>query len=200
MFNKEFITKVLTIQKKLLNLVICLDIWNLQWHKNQLCFCAYIFSKEIEVNKPMEVIRKVESGMIAAAKDKDKLRLSTLRLIKSALHNKKIDLRKNLNEEESLQVLSSMVKQGRDSIEQFKNGGRLDLVEKEEKELKIVQEFMPEQLSEEEIEAEISKAIDEAGATSIRDMGKVMKVLMPKFTGKADGKLVGEKVKAKLSS
>jgi len=148
----------------------------------------------------MEVIKKVESGMIPAAKDKDKLRLSTLRLIKSALYNKKIDLRRDLNEEESLQVLSSMVKQRKDSIEQFKNGGRLDLVEKEEKELKIVQEFMPEQLSEEEIEAEISKAIDEVDATSVRDMGKVMKVLMPKFTGKVDGKLVGEKVKAKLSS
>ena len=148
----------------------------------------------------MEVIKKVESGMIAAAKDKDKLRLSALRLIKSVLYNKKIDLRRDLNEEESLQVLSSMVKQRKDSIEQFKNGGRLDLGEKEENELKIVQEFMPEHLSEEEIEAEISKAIDEVGATSVRDMGKVMKVLMPKFTGKADGKLVGEKVKVKLSS
>jgi len=148
----------------------------------------------------MEVIKKVERGMIAAAKDKDKLRLSTLRFIKSILYNKKIDLRRDLNEKESLQLLSSMVKQRKDSIEQFKNGGRLDLVEKEEKELKIVQEFMPEQLSEEKIEAEISKAIDEVGATSVRDMGKVMKVLMPKFTGKADGKLVGEKVKAKLSS
>jgi len=145
------------------------------------------------------IIKKIESGMVQAAKSKDKLRLSALRLAKAALHNMKIDLRRELKEEEILQVLSSMVKQRKDSIEQFRNGGRLDLVKKEEDELQVIQEFMPEQLSEEQIEAEISKMIAKIGATGIRDMGKVMKALMPKFTGKADGKLVSEKVKAMLT-
>jgi uncharacterized protein YqeY len=146
------------------------------------------------------MIKKIEAGMVVAAKGKDKVRLSALRLIKSALHNKEIDARRELKEEEVLQVLSSMVKQRKDSIEQFTNGGRMDLAEKEEKELQVIQEFMPEQMSEEDIEAAIVKAIDEVGATSPRDMGKVMKALMPIVTGKADGKFVSQKVKEKLSS
>jgi uncharacterized protein YqeY len=146
------------------------------------------------------MIKKIEAGMVVAAKGKDKVRLSALRLIKSALHNKEIDARRELKEEEVLQVLSSMVKQRKDSIEQFTNGGRMDLAEKEEKELRVIQEFMPEQMSEEDIEAAIVKAIDEVGAASPRDMGKVMKALMPIVTGKADGKLVSQKVKEKLSS
>ena len=92
-----------------------------------------------------------------------------------------------------------MAKQRNDSIEQFKNGGRQDLVEKETRELKVIQEFLPSQLSEEEVGREIEAAIAEAGATGLRDMGKVMKILMPRLTGKADGKLVGDKVKARLS-
>ena len=96
-------------------------------------------------------------------------------------------------------ILSSMIKQRKDSIEQFAKGGRTDLVEKEEAELKILQEFMPAQMSKEEVDAVIKKTIEEAGAVSIKDMGKVMKVLMPKLTGVADGKIVGEKVKAFLS-
>jgi uncharacterized protein YqeY len=92
------------------------------------------------------------------------------------------------------------VKQRQDSIDQFKKGNRQDLVEKEEAELKVIKGFMPEQMSGEEIEAEISKAISEIGATGIKDMGKVMKALMPKTTGKADGKLVSELVKKRLSA
>jgi uncharacterized protein YqeY len=146
------------------------------------------------------MIKKIESEMVLAAKTRDKVRLAALRLIKSALHNKKIDVGKDLNEQESLQVLSSMVKQRKDSIEQFAKGGRQDLVEKEEKELEIIQSFMPQQLSGEELDAIISQAIEEVGAASPRDMGKVMKALMAKVTGKADGKVVSERVKAILSS
>jgi len=138
--------------------------------------------------------------MVAAAKGKDKMTLSSLRLIKTALHNREIDLKRDVNDTEFLQILSSMVKQRRDSIEQFERGGRQDLVEKEQAELKIIQAFMPEQMSEEDILQEIRKAIDETGALSVKDMGKVMKILMPKLTGKADGKLLGEKVKAALSA
>jgi hypothetical protein len=92
------------------------------------------------------------------------------------------------------------VKQRKDSIDQFKAGNRQDLVEKEEAELRTVQAFMPQQMSAGEVETEIAKAIAEAGATSVKDMGKVMKVLMPRITGKADGKMVSDLVKAKLSS
>ncbi len=137
--------------------------------------------------------------MIEAAKGKDKIRLSALRLIKTAMHNREIDLRRELNETEILQLLSGMVKQRKDSIEQFAKGGRADLVAQEEAELAIIQSFMPQQLSREELETEIEKAVGEAGASSIKDMGKVMKVLMPRITGKADGKMVGDLVKAKLA-
>ncbi len=137
--------------------------------------------------------------MIVATKAKDKIRLSAIRLLKTALHNKEISLMRQLNENEIMQVLSSMIKQRKDSIEQFGKGGRTDLVEKEEAELKVIQEFLPAQISEEEVDALIKKAIEEAGAVSAKDMGKVMKILMPKLTGVADGKAVGEKVKALLS-
>jgi len=147
----------------------------------------------------MDIQERVSSEMIKAAKDKDKVALSALRMIKSALHNKEIDLKDQFGEKEALQVLSSMIKQRKDSVEQFKNGGRPELAELEEKEIEVIQRFMPAQMSEEEITAEIEHAIEETGAASIRDMGKVMKLLMPRVTGKADGKTVGEAVKARLS-
>lgn len=137
--------------------------------------------------------------MAAAAKAQDKLRLSAVRLIKTALHNREIDLKRKLNETEVLQLLSTMVKQRKDSIDQFRKGGREDLAEKEESEVKVIMEFMPRQMSEEEIAKEIEQVIQQVGATGIKDMGKVMKDLMPRLTGKADGKKVGEMVKARLS-
>jgi len=143
--------------------------------------------------------KKMDQEMILAAKAKDKIRLSALRLLKSGLHNREIDLKRELNEAEFLQLLSSMVKQRKDSIEQFEKGGRTDLVEKESTELKVIQEFMPAPMSETELDAMIAEAIRETGAASVRDMGKVMATLMSKVTGKADGKKVGEKVKARLS-
>ncbi|MBU0575172.1 MAG: GatB/YqeY domain-containing protein [Proteobacteria bacterium] len=142
----------------------------------------------------------VDREMILATKSKDKIRLSALRMLKNGLHNREIDLKRELDEVEFLQLLSSMVKQRKDSIEQFEKGGRMDLVEKEQAELKIIEEFLPAQLSEADLDAAITEAIRETGATSARDMGKVMKVLMPKLTGRADGKAVGEKVKARLSA
>ena len=147
----------------------------------------------------MDINARLNDEMVIAAKAKDKTRLSAIRMLKTALHNKEIDLMRPLNETETLQIISAMVKQRKDSIEQFAKGGRTDLVEKEEAELKVVQEFMPAQLSDDEVESIIQKAIAEAGAVSVKDMGKVMKVLMPQLTGKADGKMVGEKVKALLS-
>ena len=147
----------------------------------------------------MNFREKMTEDMVQAAKHREKIRLSTLRLIKTALHNREIDLKREMNEAEFLQMLASMVKQRRDSIEQFGKGGRADLVAQEEEELRIIQEFMPRPLSDEEIEREIDLAIDEAGAAGPKYLGKVMKILMPKLAGKADGKTVGEKVKAKLT-
>jgi hypothetical protein len=143
---------------------------------------------------------KLNEGMVLAAKAKDKIRLSALRMLKSGLHNREIDLKRELGEDEFLQLLSSMVKQRKDSIEQFAKGGRMDLVEKEKAELKVIEEFLPAQLTEADLDEAISEAIREVGAEGVRDMGKVMKVLMPKLTGRADGKIVGEKVKAGLSA
>ncbi|HEY5497464.1 MAG TPA: GatB/YqeY domain-containing protein, partial [Syntrophales bacterium] len=117
----------------------------------------------------------------------------------NAIHNKEIDLKREVTEAEFLQVLAAMVKQRKDSIEQFEKGGRMDLVEKETSELKVVQEFMPQQFSEEDLTAVIEKAIQETGAASPKDMGKVMKALVPVISGRADGKIVSEKVKARLS-
>lgn len=148
----------------------------------------------------MDINKKINEEMVSATKAKDKIRLSAVRMIKTALHNKEIELIRPLNETEIMQLLSVMVKQRKDSIEQFAKGGRTDLVEKEEAELKVVQEFLPAQMSDEEVENLIKKAIAEAGAVSAKDMGKVMKILMPQITGRADGKAAGEKVKALLSS
>ncbi len=143
---------------------------------------------------------KVDQEMILAAKATDKIRLSALRMLKNGLHNREIDLKRELNEAEFLQLLSGMVKQRKDSIEQFDKGGRLDLVEKEEAELKVIREFMPAEMSETELDAIIAETIRETSAAGIRDMGKVMKILMPRVAGKADGKAVGEKVKLRLSA
>jgi len=147
----------------------------------------------------MSLKDRINSEMVAAAKAKDALKLGAIRMIKTTLHNREIDAKRELNEAEILQALSAIVKQRKDSIEQFKAGKRQDLVEKEEYELAVVQAFMPQQMSAEEVEAEVVKAISEAGAASVKDMGKVMKVLMPRVAGKADGKLVSDTVKAKLA-
>jgi uncharacterized protein len=148
----------------------------------------------------MSIKERIEADMISAAKSRDKLRLSAIRMIKTAVHNKEIDLRRPIEESEILQVLSSLAKQRADSIEQFKKGGRQDLVDKETAELKVLKEFMPEEMSEEVLDREIEATIQETGATGVKDMGKVMKALMPKIAGKADGRMVSDKVKTKLSS
>lgn len=147
----------------------------------------------------MDLNARIEQQMVTAAKARDKARLSTLRMLKTALHNKEIDLMRQPNEAETMQIMSQMVKQRKDSIEQFAKGGRQDLVDKEQEELGILQEFMPAQMSDDEVEALIKELIAETGAVSVKDMGKVMKVLMPKIAGRADGKSAGEKVKDLLS-
>jgi len=147
----------------------------------------------------MSLKDKLTDEMKDAMRSQDKVRLSTIRLLLSAVKNKEIDLKANLTDEEVIETITSQVKQRRDSIEQFTNAGRLDLVEKEEAELKILQGFLPEQLTPEEIDSEVEKAVVEAEASGMKDLGKVMKLLMPRVAGRADGKLVSEKVRERLS-
>ncbi len=147
----------------------------------------------------MSLKDKLTDEMKDAMRSQDKVRLSTIRMLLSAVKNKEIDLRVNLTDEEVIETITSQVKQRKDSIEQFRNAGRLDLVEKEEAELKILQGFLPKQLTPEEIDSEVEKAAGEAEASGMKDLGKVMKLLMPRVAGKADGKLVSEKVRERLS-
>lgn len=148
----------------------------------------------------MTIEQRIDEQMKGAAKARDAAKLSTLRLIRAAVHNKRIELQRDLEDKDVIQVLSSMAKQRKDSIEQFDKGGRLDLVEREEAELAVIKTFLPEELSEEEIKAEIDRVIEEVGATGPRDMGAVMKALMPRIAGRADGRLVSDLVKAALGS
>ncbi|MEK6726108.1 MAG: GatB/YqeY domain-containing protein [Deltaproteobacteria bacterium] len=147
----------------------------------------------------MSLKDKLAEEMKGAMKSQDKVRLSTIRMLISAVKYKEIDLGKALTDEEVIETVTSSVKQRRDSIEQFKSAGRNDLVEKEEAELKILQGFLPKQLSIEEVEAEIDRTVTEAGASGMKDLGKVMKLLMPKVAGRADGKMVSDKVRERLS-
>lgn len=146
----------------------------------------------------MSIKARLSEDMKTAMKAKDAERLSTIRMLNSVIKNKEIDQRRELSEEEVMAAISTAVKQRRDSIEQFKAGGRQDLVEKEEAEVAILMAYLPQQLTEDEIRDVVKYAIAETSATSGKDMGKVMKVIMPKTKGKADGGLVNKVVKELL--
>ena len=148
----------------------------------------------------MSLLQQIDQDLVKALKSGDRLAADTLRGLKSDI--KYFQLEKRLDEvsdEDITGVISSSAKRRRDSIEQFKAGGRQDLVDKETRELEIVQKYLPEQLSEADIEQIVKEAVEETGAQSPADMGKVMKVVMPKFKGRADGKLVQKIVTRTLS-
>ncbi|MBI5560389.1 MAG: GatB/YqeY domain-containing protein [Deltaproteobacteria bacterium] len=147
----------------------------------------------------MSLKKTITDEMVKAMKSGEKLRLSTIRFLLAAVKNKEIDLRREITDEELWGVLSTLSKQRLESIEQFKKGGREELAEKEEKELEILRGFMPAQLSEAEIRDAVKKAAEETGAAAIKDMGRLMKAVMEKVKGRADGKLVQEIVKGVLS-
>ena len=149
----------------------------------------------------MAIVEQIEKDLVAAMKAREELRLSVLRLAKAALMNKKVELGKPLGDPEALAVLRTLIKQRRDSVEQFRKGKRDDLADKEEAEIKIIELYLPGGASEEEIDAAVASAIQEMGATSAKDMGKVMKAAMAKLAGKTvDGRTVSEKVRAKLGA
>ena len=144
---------------------------------------------------------KVNTDITAAMKAKDAARLSALRMMKAAITNKGVEKGHDLDDAEVLQVLASLVKQRRDSIEQFSKAGRTDLVDKETAEIAVLEQYLPPAASPDEIDAAVAAAIAETGAASPKDMGKVMKAVMPKLAGKhADGKTVNEAVRRKLGA
>jgi uncharacterized protein YqeY len=146
----------------------------------------------------MELREKIEADTKEALKSGAKDKVSTLRMLNAALKNKQIDKRRPLTEEEVIETVRSLIKQRKDSIEQFTKGGRQDLVDKETAEVAFLEAYLPKQLAREELEAMVRDAIAQTGAQGARDMGKVMKALIPMVGGRADGKLVSELVKNAL--
>ncbi len=143
----------------------------------------------------MSLLQKLDDDLRVALKTSDTLKLSVLRMAKTALKNKQIDKREELTEDDIISVISTLSKQGRESIEQFSKGGREDLAEKERQELTILQSYLPKQLSTEELDIIIIEAIKESSSESIKDIGKVMRLIMPRVKGVADGKIVNQRVK-----
>lgn len=133
-----------------------------------------------------------------AMKEKDNLRVNTLRLLKAAIKNREVELQRKLEDDEISRLIRTQVKQHEDAIRQFHEGGRNDLVSKEQAELAILMSFLPQQLSPEAISQEVAVVIRELGAESIKDMGRVMKTVMAKLAGSADGRLVNEIVRKQL--
>ncbi|MFA5072671.1 MAG: GatB/YqeY domain-containing protein [Nitrospirota bacterium] len=146
----------------------------------------------------MELRERIDSETKHALKAGAKEKVSTLRMLSAALKNKQIDKRRTLSEEEIIETVRSLIKQRKDSIEQFAKGGRQDLVDKETAEVTVLEVYLPAQVSREELEAMVRDAVSQTGAQGSRDMGKVMKALIPLVGGRADGKLISELVKNAL--
>jgi len=147
----------------------------------------------------MNLLEQVSKDITDAMRAKDQARLSALRMLKSALMNREVEKGRPLEPAEMQQVVTAVVKQRRDSIEQFARGGRQDLVDKETAEVALLETYLPPAVSEADLEAEVSAAITETGASGAKDMGKVMKAVMARFAGRnVDGKAVNELVRRKL--
>ncbi len=147
----------------------------------------------------MSLKQRLLTDLTASMKAQDALRTSTLRMAKAALQNREIEKGGELDEEEMAKLLRSLVKQRRDSVEQYEKGGRQELADKEKAEIEIIESYLPQAATREEIEAAVVASISETGASSIKDMGKVMKAAQAALAGKnADGRMVSEVVKAKL--
>jgi uncharacterized protein YqeY len=148
----------------------------------------------------MSFKENLDQDLKDSQKSRDAVRVSVIRMLKAAIKNREVDKRGELTDEEFLQAVNSQVKTRKEAIEEFKKAGRTELVEKEEQELKILTEYLPEPLTEGEISGLVEAAIKETDAAGPKDMGKVMKILMPQILGRADGKLVSQMVKDTLSS
>ncbi len=144
------------------------------------------------------MVEKLKQDMIEAMKAKDKDRLTTIRMIKGDLDKEHIDKKREINDDLLIEVVNRGIKQRKDSISEFEKGGRSDLIEKTQAEIDILQSYLPEQLSMEEVEAIIDEAFQVVKPDGARDMGKVMKEVTPKLKGRADMKQVSEIIKSKL--
>jgi uncharacterized protein len=150
----------------------------------------------------MSLSEQIQKDITIAMKARDEARLSTLRMVKAALTNREIEKMAPLEDKESQQVLSTLIKQRKDSIEQFTKGGRQEMADKEAAEIKVIENYLPKAASEEEILAGVRAVIGEMGSASMKDMGNVMKNVMARFSGagiRVDGKQVSEAVKRELA-
>jgi uncharacterized protein YqeY len=149
----------------------------------------------------MNLKERIVADMTTAMKARDAARLSTLRMVKANVMNREIEKGGELSEEEMTRALQSLVKQRRDSVEQYEQGGRAELADKERAEIAVIESYLPQAASREEIEEAVAQAIQETGATGMREMGAVMKAAQSRLAGRnADGRAVSEIVKAKLGS
>lgn len=146
----------------------------------------------------MSIKEKIKADMVTAMKAREKERLECIRFLQAAIKKQEVDTRKDLDDAAVTSILMNLVKQRKDSIDQFRKGGREDLVAKEEAELKILQSYLPEQMSTDELKAVIEAAIKETGATGMKEMGLVIKATMAKAAGKAEGSVVSDLVKKRL--
>jgi uncharacterized protein YqeY len=148
----------------------------------------------------MSLQDKIQTDIADAMRTKDSLKLGVLRMMKTAVKNKEVEKMKTLDEPEVLAVFNSLVKQRKDSIDQFRKGGREELAVKEEAEIKVIESYLPAAASDEDIRRAIDEAVQETGAASMKDMGKVMKATQARLAGKTvDGALVSQKVKERLA-
>lgn len=149
----------------------------------------------------MALLERLQTDMVSAMKARDEARLGTLRMMKAALKKHEIDSMKPLTEPVEMQVLNTMMKQRRESADMFRKGGREELAVKEEAELALIETYLPAAPSDEDVDAAIEAAVAETGASSAKDMGKVMKAAQARLAGKrVDGKVLSERVKARLGS
>jgi len=147
----------------------------------------------------MSILDRLKSDMIEATKARESERLGVIRFVRSEMKNRAIELGRDLKDEDAIEVLARVAKRHREAIDQFGPAGRDDLVAKERASLDVVSQYLPEQLSEDEIASLVDEAITESGATSVREMGLVMKAVMPKMKGRADGKVVKAMVQRRLA-
>ncbi len=146
----------------------------------------------------MSLQQRLDGDLKAAMKSSDSLKTSVLRMVKAAIKNKQVEKRKDLSDEEIISVISTLTKQRRESINLFSKGGREDLAEKERQELAMLQLYLPGQLSPEDLDRIIMEAINESSAEGVKDIGKVMRLIMPRVQGAADGKVVNQRVRELL--
>jgi uncharacterized protein YqeY len=146
----------------------------------------------------MSLQQRLGDDLKAAMKSSDSLKTSVLRMVKAAIKNKQVEKRKDLSDEEIISVISTLTKQRRESIDLFSKGGREELAEKERQELAMLQLYLPGQLSPEDLDRIIMEAINESSAEGVKDIGKIMRLIMPRVQGAADGKVVNQRVRELL--